>query len=136
MARELTDLILDILREPDLQKGPLIDNGSLRDRYDESSIVTRELSDFILDIIREPDLQGGSMLKTGSRSQSLAGSLRIPYTNFKECSLARGIMELMQLEYWHRIWVIQEISLAQEATVLCGEKAIPIEVFAATFYTL
>ncbi|PVH71223.1 hypothetical protein DL98DRAFT_521175 [Cadophora sp. DSE1049] len=39
----------------------------------------------------------------------------------------------MQREYWHRIWIIQEISLAQEATVLCGEKAIPLDVLDATF---
>lgn len=61
------------------------------------------------------------------------GRLTNARTNFEEYSLARGIMELMQCEYWHRIWIIHEISLAQEATVLCGEKAIPLELFDATF---
>jgi hypothetical protein len=97
----------------------------VRDRNDESSIAVRELADFIFDILNEPDLQKGATLEKGSLTNDC--------TNLKEDSLARGIRELMQREYWHRIWIIQEISLAQEATVLCGEKALPLETFDATF---
>ena len=97
----------------------------VRDRNDRSSIMARELADFIVDILREPDLQKGATLEERS--------LENAPMNLKEDSLVRGIRELMLRDYWHRIWIIQEISLAQEATVLCGEKAIPLDVFDATF---
>jgi len=97
----------------------------VQDRNDESSIAARELADFIFDFLHDPDLQKGAMLETRSPKNA--------YENLKENSLAKGITDLMQREYWHRIWIIQEISLAHEATILCGEKAIPIEIFDATF---
>ena len=93
----------------------------VRDCYNKNSIVAKELSDFIFDILREPGLHERAML--GERS------LENDPTNL----LVRGIKELMQREYWSRIWIIQELSLAQEATVLCGEKAIPLDVLDATF---
>ena len=83
---------------------------------DRSMIMTRGLTDFIFDILREPGLH--EVAKLEGRSLEI------------------GIKEVMQCEYWHRIWIIQEISLAQEATVLCGEKAIPLDVLDATFSTV
>lgn len=97
----------------------------VRNRNDGSSVMAGELTDFIVDILREPDLQGGGMLEKRSPKNAC--------TNLKEDSLARDIRELMQREYWHRIWIFQEISLAKEATVLWGEKAIPLDVFDAAF---
>jgi len=66
--------------------------------------VASELTDFMYDFLREPDLQKGPMLETRHLTNAC--------TNSKEYSLARGIMKLMQREYWHRIWIIQEVSLA------------------------
>lgn len=81
------------------------------DRHDESSPAGRELADFFFDILHEPDLNA---------------------RNFNQGLLA-GIEDIMRREYWHRVWIIQEISLAHAATVLCGEKAVELEHFDATF---
>ena len=97
----------------------------VRDRNDGSSVMARELTDFIFDILREPSLHERATLEERI--------LKNAPTNLKEDSLVRGIRELMEREYWHRIWIVQEISLAQEATVLCGEKAIPLDILDATF---
>jgi hypothetical protein len=47
--------------------------------------------------------------------------------------LCGGIRNLLTRDYWHRVWVIQEVALAKDAFVLCGEKIVPLDVFDATF---
>ena len=37
--------------------------------------------------------------------------------------LCTGISDLLRRDYWHRIWVIQEISRARQVLVVCGEKS-------------
>lgn len=49
-----------------------------------------------------------------------------------EDDLAAGILNLMWRDYWCRIWIIQEISVGKDATVLCGAKAVPLDLFDAT----
>ncbi|KAK7409673.1 hypothetical protein QQX98_008116 [Neonectria punicea] len=48
-------------------------------------------------------------------------------------SLTYGILDIMQRDYWHRIWIIQEVSLARNAIVLCGAKNVSLDIFDATF---
>ena len=47
-----------------------------------------------------------------------------------------GIEDLMKRDFWHRIWVVQEISLARKAIVLCGTKSASAEVFDAALSTV
>lgn len=47
--------------------------------------------------------------------------------------LIEGIWDILQRDYWHRVWIIQEIALAKDALVLCGIKRVLLEVFDATF---
>lgn len=49
-----------------------------------------------------------------------------------EYDLSPGILNLMRRDYWTRIWVIQEISLGKDTTVLCGAKAVPLDWLDAT----
>jgi hypothetical protein len=39
----------------------------------------------------------------------------------------------LQRDYWHRIWIIQEVALAKEALVVVGTKSVSLELFDATF---
>lgn len=71
-----------------------------------------ELARFILDLLNERGLHGD--------------------TNCPEDDLAAGIINLMQRDYWHRIWIVQEVSLGTNAMVLCGAKAVSLDVFDAT----
>ncbi|KAI5466983.1 heterokaryon incompatibility protein-domain-containing protein [Mariannaea sp. PMI_226] len=48
-------------------------------------------------------------------------------------SVVPGIHDLMEREYWCRVWIIQEISLAKEALVLCGTRSVSLDIFDATF---
>lgn len=45
--------------------------------------------------------------------------------------LCIGISNILQRDYWHRIWIIQEISFTKGALVLCGEKSESFEAFVA-----
>jgi Heterokaryon incompatibility protein (HET) len=37
----------------------------------------------------------------------------------------RAVMALLERPYWRRLWIVQEICMAQEVAVLCGEKVLP-----------
>lgn len=47
--------------------------------------------------------------------------------------LVAGIQCLMKREYWQRIWINQEITLAKEVTLMCGTKNVLLDHFEATF---
>ncbi|KAF4995280.1 hypothetical protein FGRMN_5245 [Fusarium graminum] len=47
--------------------------------------------------------------------------------------LITGIRNILQRDYWHRIWIIQEVTLAKEALVVVGTKSLSLELFEATF---
>ncbi|KAH7125889.1 heterokaryon incompatibility protein-domain-containing protein [Dactylonectria macrodidyma] len=46
--------------------------------------------------------------------------------------LQAGIRNILQRDYWHRIWIIQEVVLAKEALVVAGTKSVSLEFFDAT----
>lgn len=45
--------------------------------------------------------------------------------------LTTGIRDILQRDYWHRIWIIQEVVLAKDPIVVIGEKCVPLDVFDA-----
>ncbi|KAF5005238.1 hypothetical protein FDECE_8296 [Fusarium decemcellulare] len=47
--------------------------------------------------------------------------------------LMTGIRNILQRNYWHRIWIVQEVVLAKEALVVVGTKSVSLEAFDATF---
>ncbi|KAJ4209633.1 hypothetical protein NW759_013489 [Fusarium solani] len=63
------------------------------------------------DILHEPDLRGKDHGDEG---------------------LATGIQGLMERDYWHRIWITQEVALAKEVVIVCGTKTMPLSIFKAT----
>jgi hypothetical protein len=53
----------------------------------------------------------------------------------KEASKKWGaLLELMQRKWFSRRWVVQEIALAQTATIYCGTDFIPVSVASAIFF--
>ncbi|KAL0469369.1 heterokaryon incompatibility protein domain-containing protein [Neurospora intermedia] len=50
--------------------------------------------------------------------------------------LEAGITNLLTKEYWHRIWIFQEVALAREVLLMCGEKFTPISYFEAVLEAL
>ncbi|RSL50338.1 hypothetical protein CEP54_012002 [Fusarium duplospermum] len=69
-----------------------------------------EYAHFIHDILHEPDLRG---------------------KNHGHNGLATGIQSLMERDYWHRIWIFQEVALAKEVIIVCGTKTMPLEILEA-----
>ncbi|GKT45365.1 heterokaryon incompatibility protein 6, OR allele [Colletotrichum spaethianum] len=47
-----------------------------------------------------------------------------------------GINNILQREYWHRIWIIQEVTLAWEAVVVVGTRSVSLDVFDTAFTAL
>lgn len=78
-----------------------------------------DLARFFFDLIHEPDLQWTTRDNPRSR--------------FKKGSLSHGIESLMQRDYWHRIWIVQEISVAKVVTIMCGARSVPLDMLDATF---
>ncbi|KAF9761037.1 hypothetical protein IL306_003978 [Fusarium sp. DS 682] len=74
-----------------------------------------EWDTFFLRLCQEPDLQE----KNSSESQLLP-----------------GLFDMMGREYWHRIWINQEVALAKEAIVLCGGKSEPLDLIEITLRSL
>ncbi|KAF4962406.1 hypothetical protein FSARC_9515 [Fusarium sarcochroum] len=50
--------------------------------------------------------------------------------------LLNGIRDLMERPFWRRVWIIQEVTLAQEALVMCGSASMPIEYISEAIDTL
>ncbi|KAI1769393.1 heterokaryon incompatibility protein-domain-containing protein [Hypoxylon sp. FL1150] len=48
-------------------------------------------------------------------------------------SIVKSIIALLRRDYWHRIWIVQEVSLARKAFVLCGRKTVELDLFDAVF---
>jgi hypothetical protein len=42
---------------------------------------------------------------------------------------AKGVLALCERNYWRRIWIVQEIMLAKEATIYCGSKDVKWQKF-------
>ncbi|PNP37669.1 hypothetical protein TGAMA5MH_10437 [Trichoderma gamsii] len=82
-------------------------------KYDTKKI---DLAMFIYDIFSWPELN------SHTSTQGKDGD-----------DLVAGIQCLMKREYWQRIWINQEIALAQEVTLMCGTKSVLLDHFEATF---
>lgn len=67
------------------------------------------------DILHEPDLRG---------------------KDYGDEGLADGIQALMERDYWHRIWINQEVALAKEVVIVCGTRTTPLSIFEATLSIL
>lgn len=87
----------------------LLSDTPQEDSSGNSSITLRhpELSRFALDLLEEPGMTGRST------------------------KLQNGLNEVFQREYWHRIWIIQEVALAIDAVVMCGTRGMPVSLFSA-----
>ncbi|KPM41644.1 hypothetical protein AK830_g4889 [Neonectria ditissima] len=77
-----------------------------------------DLALFLFDLLHEPGLRSNRKSKS---------------TKLDNDSLDRGILNIMRRDYWHRIWIVQEVSLAEHATVLCGDKSVSLDIFDASF---
>jgi hypothetical protein len=44
----------------------------------------------------------------------------VPHVNYWDPRVGRGIEELKTLEYWHRLWILQEFLLAARIEIWCG----------------
>ncbi|UPK95513.1 hypothetical protein LCI18_006448 [Fusarium solani-melongenae] len=65
----------------------------------------------IHDILHQPDLRGKDHGDEG---------------------LAARIQGLMERDYWHRIWINQEVALAKEVVIVCGTRTMPLRMLEAT----
>ncbi|KAF7534505.1 hypothetical protein G7054_g6170 [Neopestalotiopsis clavispora] len=45
-----------------------------------------------------------------------------------------GILELLRKDYWHRIWIIQEVTLAKTAILTCGDQSVSLDHFEGIVY--
>lgn len=85
---------------------------------DDATQVEHQLAKFMVDLVNEPGLGFVSSPETG------------------EEGLIDGIEKITMNEYWHQIWVIQEVAVAKDTMVLCGSKSIPVAAFQAVITAL
>lgn len=50
--------------------------------------------------------------------------------------LVDSLHSLLYRDYWHRVWVLQEIAVAKNVIVACGNKKCPLEAFETTAVTM
>ncbi|UPL00043.1 hypothetical protein LCI18_010977 [Fusarium solani-melongenae] len=43
--------------------------------------------------------------------------------------LMDGLRNLLERPFWRRVWIVQEVTLAQDALLLCGDESMPIQYF-------
>lgn len=54
----------------------------------------------------------------------------------RESALIDGLKNILVRDYWHRVWIIQEVALAKEAVVVVGGKRVPLDIFDAVFVAI
>lgn len=69
-----------------------------------------ELAVFFFDLLQESGL-----MSTASQSGPLES----------------GIINLIHREYWYRVWIILEVTVAKDARMMCGQKGASLDVFDA-----
>lgn len=47
--------------------------------------------------------------------------------------IVKGIHDILRRDYWHRVWVIQELALAQNIVIMCGGESVSFDDFDRTF---
>ncbi|KAH8736718.1 heterokaryon incompatibility protein-domain-containing protein [Ilyonectria robusta] len=74
-----------------------------------------ELAVFFFDLLQESGL-----MSTASQSGPLES----------------GIINLIHREYWYRVWIILEVTVAKDARIMCGEKGASLDVFDAAILAI
>ncbi|KAM5381714.1 hypothetical protein ACJZ2D_002934 [Fusarium nematophilum] len=74
----------------------------------------KNLGQYMYELLQHPGLQGTQFNEEGD-------------TAAPEGDLVAGFTEIVERTYWQRIWVVQEVTLAQAGTVLCGTRSLPLE---------
>ncbi|KAF3023091.1 hypothetical protein E8E14_013286 [Neopestalotiopsis sp. 37M] len=46
--------------------------------------------------------------------------------------ITNGLQDILQRDYWHRIWVVQEVALARNIVIMCGANGVSIDNFDRT----
>ncbi|EAA30921.2 hypothetical protein GE21DRAFT_8662 [Neurospora crassa] len=99
------------LPEPAFEKAStVVDASSTSDKW-------YNLAKFLCDLLHVEGLRG-------TRGKSVLSDLET------------GIIHLLTNEYWHRIWIVQEVALAREVLLMCGDKFTPISYFEAVLEAL
>jgi hypothetical protein len=70
----------------------------------------------------------GSGGMTPERIDALLDILR---TFEQDEQIDKGLHNIMTRDYWHRIWVVQEIFLARDVRVMCGDRFVSLDFFDA-----
>ena len=78
------------------------------------------LGNFIYDFMHEP-----GWTRAGERVETCGAD-----------HLITGMQDLLRRDYWHRVWVIQEVTLARQAHVYCGGKTVTLDELDAVCSTL
>ncbi|KAF7554911.1 hypothetical protein G7Z17_g2535 [Cylindrodendrum hubeiense] len=81
-----------------------------------------ELACFMYELLQYPGVQAEAVL---------GGE-----TIVAEGNTIQGFREIINRDYSHRIWVIQEVALAKVGIVLCGTKSLSLEHFESSFMAL
>ncbi|KAK3321917.1 heterokaryon incompatibility protein-domain-containing protein [Apodospora peruviana] len=84
-----------------------------RSEHDECASVA-ELGNLIHDLLHED------------------GLMEAPDKRRAPDSLTAGLQDILRRDYWHRVWIVQEITLARQGLIFCGEKSVTLDEFDAT----
>ena len=96
-----------------------------------------EDTDMFFDFLLGPLATFLDQSKTGNRislcaSKVTAEWMRMPVQHRRR--LSWGALKFFRNEYWSRLWILQEIFLANEKKFLCGEKEVPYETLPVVRY--
>ncbi|KLO81373.1 Uncharacterized protein LW93_8082 [Fusarium fujikuroi] len=121
-----SDLTMDFIS----RVGPRAQSCDIANLWNKMAI-RREIDSYIKQRSRPQETDGDTVTesKLGPFFWDLLneGALLVP------SPLITGISDILQRDYWHRIWIIQEVAAAKEALVVVGTKSVSLELFDATF---
>lgn len=120
----------------DLEKGHQVSRMKLIYEYAERVIIWLGPSNDDIDVLMDSarELEKRDLHQVGKRSWSETWQIMMNRSkDFDSDFVSRrrtGLQELLRRAWFRRVWIIQEVAVANRATIRCGWRSVPTKIFA------
>jgi hypothetical protein len=88
-----------------------------------------EDSDLAMNFMESWPVGKGQTSGDGGNASGPYGDFRLAFESAVDVAAVTALRALLQRPFWTRLWVLQEIVLAQKVLIICGHRCVPFESF-------
>ena len=88
-----------------------------------------EDSDLAMSFMESWTTGKGQKSRDGGDASDLNEDLKLAFESAFDAAAETAVLTLLQRPFWTRLWVLQEIVLAQKVLIICGHRCVSFESF-------